>query len=79
MTTTTFSNITNTAKMDEKTIQERVDWLNAQIPEDEPKLTYYECGEVDYLLTGPEPDDNELETGEWDERVLAINEYKHSF
>ena len=65
--------------MDEKTIQERVDWLNAQIPEDEPKLTYYESGDVDYLLTGPEPDDNELETGEWDERILAINEYKHDY
>ena len=62
-----------------KTIEERVAWINEQIPEDEPKLTYYECGDVDYLLTGPEPDDHEEETGEWDERILAINEYKHDY
>ena len=62
-----------------RTIEERINWINEQIPETEPKLTLYEPGNIEYLLTGPEPDDNELETGEWDERILAINEYKHDF
>lgn len=62
-----------------RTIEERINWINEQIPETEPKLTYYECGEVDYLLAWPEPDDNEWETGERDERILALNEYKHDY
>lgn len=62
-----------------RTIEERINWINEQIPETEPKLTYYQCGEVDYLLAGPEPDDNEWETGERDERILALNEYKHDY
>lgn len=63
----------------ERTNEERVNWINKHIPETEPKLTLYEPGDIEYLLMGPEPDDNEWETGEREERILALNEYKHNY
>ena len=59
--------------------QQRIARINEQTPQTEPQLTYYQDGgSVDYLLMWPEPTDSELESGEWDERILAVDEFNNN-
>ena len=54
----------------------RIKWINEHTPDTAPKLTLIEDGGIDYLLLWPGPDEHEQETGEWDKRILAVDQYK---